>query len=646
MWVSKVTAVMLAVEFLEVGMNTVNKAAMRQGLNDFILVVYSNFLAIFLLLFACFIFYRNRTLPPLSWPIIGRIFLLGLLSCSGQVFTYVGISYSSPTLASAMIDLTPAFTFLLAIMSRMEKIDLRFGSSQAKSIGTVGLIAGGLVVTLYKGVPLIISTPSSNIMSGRELLLPLPLTNWAIGGFFLALHSLILALIYIIMTWITRDYPAELVVTLISSFFVTILSALVSLVAVKDPNDWRVSPNMELIAVIYSAVFAITLRTTFHTWACHKKGPVYTAMFKPLGMVIAALMGVSFLGDTLYLGSVVGAVIIVFGFYAVIWGKAKEEKIIQGKEVSSNFESSSPKAPFLEKKSNEHMAYNGRSDCPPLNLSSVCSFFLLASIGYSGLIFGYAGIQYSSPTLNTAMLNLIPGFTFVLALIFRMERVDLKSSSSIAKLVGTVVSLIGAFIVTFYKGLPITFKAMLSSNQILFSPQENWILGGFLSAAHSMIAALWYTFQASVLEKYPKVLIVLFFYCFFVTLQSLVVCLILEDLSAWKLKPDIGLVAVVHSAIIGTVFRYSMSMLCVRTRGPLYVSMFKPLGIVFAAIMSVMFLGEALHVGSLVGAIVISAGFYAFMWGKSKEGRNTGEETRAAYFQSSRSKEPLLQNAK
>lgn len=50
------------------------------------------------------------------------------------------------------------------------------------------------------------------------------------------------------------------------------------------------------------AVFAVSLRSIVHTWACHKKGPVYTSMFKPIGMVIAVFMGVSFLGDTLYLG--------------------------------------------------------------------------------------------------------------------------------------------------------------------------------------------------------------------------------------------------------------------------------------------------------------------------------------------------------
>ncbi|KAJ4729163.1 WAT1-related protein [Melia azedarach] len=35
-------------------------------------------------------------------------------------------------------------------------------------------------------------------------------------------------------------------------------------------------------------------------------------------------MSFIFLGDALYLGSVLGAVIICVGFYAVIWGKANE----------------------------------------------------------------------------------------------------------------------------------------------------------------------------------------------------------------------------------------------------------------------------------------------------------------------------------
>ena len=39
-----------------------------------------------------------------------------------------------------------------------------------------------------------------------------------------------------------------------------------------------------------------------HTWGLHIKGPVYVALFKPLSIAIAAVMGFIFLGDDLYLG--------------------------------------------------------------------------------------------------------------------------------------------------------------------------------------------------------------------------------------------------------------------------------------------------------------------------------------------------------
>lgn len=44
------------------------------------------------------------------------------------------------------------------------------------------------------------------------------------------------------------------------------------------------------------------MRSVVTVWACRKKGPVYVAMFNPLGMVIALDMGVVFLGDSIYLG--------------------------------------------------------------------------------------------------------------------------------------------------------------------------------------------------------------------------------------------------------------------------------------------------------------------------------------------------------
>ncbi|KAM1847407.1 hypothetical protein ACFX14_011690 [Malus domestica] len=47
-------------------------------------------------------------------------------------------------------------------------------------------------------------------------------------------------------------------------------------------------------------------------------------------------MGAIFLGDSVYLGSLVGAAIIVTGFYAMMWGKATEEKLIEIESLHQN----------------------------------------------------------------------------------------------------------------------------------------------------------------------------------------------------------------------------------------------------------------------------------------------------------------------
>lgn len=337
-----VTAAMVAAQFLDVGLNTILKAAMSGGMSNFVFVVYSNALAFFVLLAASVIFYRKRSLPPIKISLVGRMFLLGLLSCCVQTLMYTGIGYSSPTLASAIVDLTPAFTFILAVISRMEKLDLGVQSSLAKCFGTLVSIAGALVVTLYKGLP-ITSASSPNSQLNDALLSEQ--STWVLGGILLALASLCLSTLFIVQTHIIREYPEELVVTLVCCFFVTFLSALVAVIAEKDPKAWLLAPNMELIAIVYSAFFVVATRSVVAAWACRKKGPVYVALFSPLGMVIAVVMGITFLGDNLYLGSVIGAAVIALGFYAVIWGQAQEEKNTEKTGICSS--EPSPKVPLL-----------------------------------------------------------------------------------------------------------------------------------------------------------------------------------------------------------------------------------------------------------------------------------------------------------
>ncbi|XP_006836228.2 WAT1-related protein At5g07050 [Amborella trichopoda] len=66
--------------------------------------------------------------------------------------------------------------------------------------------------------------------------------------------------------------------------------------------------------------------------------------------------------------------------------------------------------------------------------------------------FYYAGLKYTSPTFSCAMSNILPAMTFVMAFLCRMEKVNLKKVRSQAKVVGTLVTVAGAMLMTLYKG--------------------------------------------------------------------------------------------------------------------------------------------------------------------------------------------------
>ncbi|KAK2636413.1 hypothetical protein Ddye_031205 [Dipteronia dyeriana] len=335
---------MVVVILSQVSILQVMKAAMSKGKNKFAIMVYSNILSIFVLLVSCLIKHRSDRPPPLNFSTICKFFLLSLIGCSMQIFSYVGIEYSSPTLATAMSNLIPAFTFILALVFRMEKLNWRSKSSQAKSIGTIVAIAGAFVITFYKG-PLLLKTFSGSSTTR---------SNWILGGFFLASDAFLSSTWYILQALILRNFTSVLILMLFTSFFGTILAAIFSLIVVVDSSAWNLKPDIGLVAVIYTAIVGSLFQSSLCAWCLSKKGPIYVTTFKPLAIVMSVVIGFLLLGDVLCLGSpfgcsLIGAIIIVAGFYSVMWGKAKEEYTIEHSEVGS-LKSSSEKVPLLHNK--------------------------------------------------------------------------------------------------------------------------------------------------------------------------------------------------------------------------------------------------------------------------------------------------------
>lgn len=78
-----------------------------------------------------------------------------------------------------------------------------------------------------------------------------------------------------------------------------------------------------------------------------------------------------------------------------------------------------------------------------------------------------------------------------------MERLDCRRTSTLAKSIGTIVSISGAFVVTLYKGAVLmTRSSSLSFNNHLLLPvKSNWFLGGLLLAADCVLASAWLILQ-------------------------------------------------------------------------------------------------------------------------------------------------------
>ncbi|KAK9040379.1 hypothetical protein V6N11_015542 [Hibiscus sabdariffa] len=273
---------MLAVECSNVVVTILFKAASLKGLSYYNFVTYSFALGTCVLI--PLFFFRKTVFPPLKFPLISGLCLLALTG--------------------------------------MEKVEIRRSGTQAKIIGTITSISGALVMTFYKG-PKIISSSSSSVV---QLQSPLESSrsNWIIGGFLEAVTYLLVSFWYIIQAQVMKIYPEEIVV----NFFYYLLAALIclpiSLIAEPQMSGWRLTSSVSVAAVLYTGLFAFAFSSVVHTWCIRLKGPVFVASFAPTSIVIAAVMSAMFLGEAIYLGSMIGAVIIMGGLYAVLWGKAKE----------------------------------------------------------------------------------------------------------------------------------------------------------------------------------------------------------------------------------------------------------------------------------------------------------------------------------
>ncbi|KAJ8754226.1 hypothetical protein K2173_002126 [Erythroxylum novogranatense] len=319
----------IGVIFMQVGlagMDVLSKAALNQGTSNYVLVVYRHAVAtIGIGPFAVILDRKVR--PKMTVSTFIKILLLGLLEpVIDQNLYFLGMKNTTATFAAAVINILPAITFVLACIVGLEKVNIRSIHSQAKVAGTIATVAGAMIMTLIRG-PLIDLFWTRGKQYAGSHSGETNLHNSIKGTLMITTGSFSWASFMILQAVTLKTYPCELSLTAWICLFGTIEGSIVALIMERgNANVWSLHWDMKLLAAVYSGVICSGLAYYIQGVIMKDRGPVFVTAFSPLAMVIVAVMSSVILNEQMYLGRVLGAVVIVAGLYLVVWGKSKDYK--------------------------------------------------------------------------------------------------------------------------------------------------------------------------------------------------------------------------------------------------------------------------------------------------------------------------------
>ncbi|XP_058105121.1 WAT1-related protein At3g30340-like [Magnolia sinica] len=241
------------------------------------------------------------------------------------------------------------------------------------------------------------------------------------------------------------------------------------------------------------------------------------------------------------------------------------------------------------------------------------------------------GMDYTSATFACAFINLVPVVTFIMALPFGLETANVKNKAGRAKVFGAVVCVGSAMLLTFYKGVALTntshspaISNVSQHNRVTHEKkEEKWTIGSMALIGGCLCWSTWFLLQAKISNIYPSPYSSTTIISSLSALQSVILGLAIHrDISLWTLNGTLMILTVVYAGIVGSGLCYVVMSWCVEKRGPVFTAAFGPLVQIIVAIIDFSVLHEQLHLGSVLGSLLVIIGLYILLWGKSMEGKN------------------------
>ncbi|KAM0838886.1 hypothetical protein ACQ4PT_060675 [Festuca glaucescens] len=326
MWVEEWRPVvgMLVFDLISAVMTALVKKALEQGLDRLVLVTLRQLVATVFL--APIAYFKERsTRPKLTLEILAYLFFSAVFGAALSQYTFFyGLQYTTATFAITFINLSPVLTFLIAVVLRMEPLKVKSTAGAAKIAGTLMSLAGLLLLSLYKGVPLTHQEAASLIPathhadgSGDR--------SWMLGTMALLANCLCFSFWLLLQTRLTKKYPAIYSSTALMFFISTLQGGALTVAIERRASRWMLTSKLEIVTVLYAGIVGSGAGYLIMTWCVEKKGPVFTAAFIPIIQIMVATIDFFFLHEQIYLGSVLGSALMVLGLYLVLWGKKRDE---------------------------------------------------------------------------------------------------------------------------------------------------------------------------------------------------------------------------------------------------------------------------------------------------------------------------------